>query len=138
MFAIDLTRARRLAFGLVLGQAAVTAAVALVSLAIAGPRAAQSALLGGGISVLASLAMALVVFGRAGASAERTLGAFYLGEALKVAVVVALFVVVLRLIKTSPAAMFTAYAATFLVYWIALAIALPALGGTRQLRERHE
>jgi ATP synthase protein I len=128
--AIDLREARRLAFSLVLAQAGVTLAAALVSLAVVGALAGRSALLGGGISTLASLAMALVAFGgRTSASAERALIAFYAGEALKLAVVVAAFVAVLRLIKVSPGAMLVAYGATFAVYWVVLARALKRGGG---------
>jgi len=111
-----------LAFSLVLAQAGVTLAVALAGWALAGGLAGRSALLGGGISALASLAMALVAFGRRGdASTERVLIAFYAGELVKLVVVVALFVVVLRLITISPAAMLVAYGATFAVYWLVLA-----------------
>jgi len=128
--AIDLRSARRLVFGLVLGQAAVTLAVALICFLIAGSKGALSALLGGGISTLASLAMALLSFGSGtGFDAQRAVRAFYVGEAIKVALVVALFVVVLKSMKVSPGAMFAAYVATFFVYWIALANALPPLGG---------
>ena len=118
-------------YGLVLGQAAVTLAVALVCYVIAGLNGALSALLGGGISTLASLVMALLSFGRnTGNDAQRAVRAFYVGESFKVILVVALFVVVLKSMKVSPGAMFAAYVATFFVYWIALANALPPLGGT--------
>ena len=121
MTAIDLSGARRLAYSLVLAQAGVTLAVAVVSFAVAGGLAGRSALLGGGISTFASLGMALVAFGRrAAASAEAMLIAFYAAEALKLAVVVALFVAVLRLRTVSPIAMLVAYGATFAVYWAVL------------------
>jgi ATP synthase protein I len=130
MVAIDLPGARRLAFKVVLGQAAVTAVAAVVSYMIAGPTAALSALLGGGISTLASVAMAALSFGGpAGFDAQRALRAFYVGEAVKVAVVVVLFVLVLKMMEVVPLALFAAYVATFFVYWIALANALPSFGG---------
>jgi ATP synthase protein I len=135
VIAIDLPNARRLAFGVVLGQAAVTAIVAALSWAIAGRGAALSALIGGGISTAASLLMAALSFGRsAGADAQRAIRAFYVGEAAKLALVVALFVVVFKVMKVTPVAMFAAYVATFFVYWVALANALPPLGGTRKPR----
>ena len=123
---IDLPNARRLAFGVVLGQAAITAIVALSSWLIAGPGAALSALLGGGISTAASLVMAAVSFGgSAGANAQHALRALYVGEAVKLALVVLLFVVVLKVMTVVPLAMLAAYMATFFVYWVALANALP-------------
>src|SRR2546430_12199959 len=50
VLATDLPHARRLAFGVVLGQAGVTVAAALCAWGIADRRAALSALLGGGIA----------------------------------------------------------------------------------------
>lgn len=136
MVAIDLPNARRLALGVVIGQAVVTAIVALVSFMMAGPTAAVSALLGGGISTVASLAMAVLSFAHpAGVDAGRAVRAFYVGEAVKLVVVIVLFVVVLKVMKVSPLALFAAYVATFFVYWVALANALPPLGG-RSSRNR--
>ncbi|HEY6822958.1 MAG TPA: ATP synthase subunit I [Steroidobacteraceae bacterium] len=129
MSAIDLPRARRLAFGVVVSQAAVSVVAALCALGLGGRLAALSALAGGGIATAGSLAMAGVVFGGSGGAAQRALQRFYLGEGLKLAVVVALFVVVLKVMTVAPLAMFAAFAASFLVYWIALLKALPAVGG---------
>jgi ATP synthase protein I len=129
---IDLPHARRLAFGVVLGQAAVTAIAALCAWYLGGRLAAVSALAGGGIATIGSLAMAGLVFGgAAGANAQRALSVFYIGEAVKLAVVVVLFVVVLKVMTVAPLAMFAAFAATFLVYWIALLSALPTRSGAR-------
>ena len=133
MLVIDLREARRLAFGLVLGQAGVTVAVALGAWGLAGARAALSALLGGGIATVGSLVMA--GFGFAGApamSAQRVVGAFFVGEAVKLTLVVALFVAVLKWVRVAPLAMFAGFAATFAVYWIALLGALPAAAGGRR------
>jgi ATP synthase protein I len=128
---IDAAQARRMAFTVVLGQAAMTLVVALVSFAMAGRLAALSALLGGGISTLASLAMVLLAFRKsASANAMSAVTGFFAGEAAKLATVIVLFIVVLRTMKVSPLAMFAAYVATFFVYWLALANALPSLGGS--------
>ena len=127
---IDAAQARRVAFTVVLWQGAVTVVVALVSLFVATRLAAISALLGGGISTLASLVMAVLSFRRSSlASPQNAVRGFYVGEAAKLATVVVLFVVVLRTMKVSPLAMFAAYVATFFVYWVALANALPTLRG---------
>jgi ATP synthase protein I len=128
--AIDASQARRMAYSIVLWQAVTTAIVALVSWAVVGGLAAKSALLGGSISTLASLAMALLSFRKAAAAdPQLAMRGFYVGEAVKVVLVIVLFTVVLRTLKVSPLAMFAAYVATFFVYWIALANALPPLGG---------
>ncbi len=142
MVTIDLPKARRLAFNVVLGQALITLIAALVSYVIAGGNAAVSALAGGGIGTVSSLAMAVLGFRRparmnmnagdeaaAAAQAQRAVSAFYVGEAVKLALAVVLFVVVFKVMKVAPMALFAGYMATFFVYWIALANALPALGG---------
>ena len=132
MIAIDLALARRLALSVVLGQAAVTLLCALAAFGIADSHAALSALLGGGISSVASLAMALVGFGKQAATdPQRAIRAFFVGETAKVAVVIVLFVVVLKTMKVVPLAMLGTYVATFFVNWVALANALPPLGGAR-------
>ncbi|MBV8853229.1 MAG: ATP synthase subunit I [Sinobacteraceae bacterium] len=122
MTATSRSNPRRLALSVVLGQVAVTLLCALASWLIADRSAAISALLGGGISALASLAMALLSFrARAAQDPYRAMAAFFAGEAAKVAVVIVLFVVVLKTVKVVPLAMLGAYVATFLVFWVALA-----------------
>lgn len=126
---VDLGEVRRTAFGLVLGQAAVTGLVAGVCFGIAGRKAAMSALLGGGITMAATLAMALVAFGRlARGGAYRVVAAFFAGEVAKLAVVIALLVIVLRTTTVSAGALLAAYMATVLVYWIGLAGTLSSAG----------
>jgi ATP synthase protein I len=126
---IDAAQARRVGYTVVFWQGAVTVVVALVSYAVAGRLAAFSALIGGGISTLASLVMAVLSFRPSTlANAHSAVRGFYVGEAAKVATVIVLFVLVLRTLKVSPLAMFVAFMATFFVYWVALANALPSLG----------
>jgi ATP synthase protein I len=132
VIAIDLALARRLALSVVLGQAGVTVICALLAWLIAGPQAALSALLGGGISTAASLAMALLgLGGRSAADPQRAVRAFFVGEAAKIALMIVLFVMVLKTMKVVPLAMLGTYVATFFVFWVALANALPPLGGSR-------
>lgn len=124
--AIDLPSARRFALRIVAGQAAVTLLAAALCLALAGSLSARSALLGGAIGTIASLAMALLSFGgRAGSDAHFAMRAFLIGEAVKLGLVVVLFVVVLKLLKVAPAPLFAAFMATLGVYWVALATLLP-------------
>src|SRR5256886_13035716 len=75
VLATDLPHARRLAFGVVLGQAGVTVAAALCAWGIADRRAALSALLGGGIATAGGPGMGRLGFGGgAGAGARPALG----------------------------------------------------------------
>ncbi|HEY2684023.1 MAG TPA: ATP synthase subunit I [Steroidobacteraceae bacterium] len=131
MIATDFALARRLAFSVVLGQAAVTLLCGLAAWLIASGHAALSALLGGGISTVSSLAMALLgVGGRSALDPSRALRMFFVGETAKIAVMIALFVVVLKTMQVVPLAMLGSYLATFFVFWVALANALPPLGGS--------
>ena len=87
--------------------------------------------------MIASAALAIIGFGApAGAPAERIARMFYVGEAVKLCVTVTLFVVVFLTLKVSFAALFGAYIATLFMYWIALANALPPLGGTASVAKR--
>jgi ATP synthase protein I len=139
VIATDLALARRLALSVVLGQAAVTAICVLAAWLIADSRAALSAALGGGISTAASLAMALLGFGRgSSADPQRAVRSFFVGETAKIAVMIVLFVAVLKTMKVVPLAMLGAYLATFFVFWVALANALPPLGGGAPCRARSD
>src|SRR5277367_7190167 len=81
LVAIDLALARRLALSVVLGQAAVTVICALAAWMIAGSHAALSALLGGGISAVSSVAMALLGFGRRSTlDPQRMMRTFFVGR----------------------------------------------------------
>jgi ATP synthase protein I len=137
MSAIYLSDARRMAFFVVLGQAAVTLFAAGTSGVFGGTRAALSALLGGAVSTAGSVAMALLGFrSPADASALQMLASLFVGEMAKLGVIIVLFALVLSLIKISAAAMFVTYAATFLVYWIVLASWLPVFGRSRREASR--
>jgi ATP synthase protein I len=127
---LELPQARRLAGSVVLGQVVVTAVAAIICFAVWGRIAGLSALVGGGISVIASAALALIGFSApAGAAPETIARKFYVGEGLKLAITVALFVTVFLSMKVSFPALFGTYIATLFVYWIALANALPPLSG---------
>jgi ATP synthase protein I len=113
----------------VLGQVAVTVVAALICFAVWGRTAGWSALAGGGISTLASLVMAVLSFRRSSlASPYSALRGLFVGEAAKIATVVVLFVLVLRSVKVAPLPMLGAFMATLIIYWAALANALPSLG----------
>ena len=137
MVTLELPQARRLAGSVVLGQVVVTAVAAILCFAVWGRTPGLSALIGGGISAVSSAVLALIGFSApAGAAAERVARKFYVGEATKLAVTVALFVTVFLTMKVNFAALFGAYIATLFVYWIALANALPPLGGTATAAKR--
>lgn len=115
--------AQREALQIIAAQAVMTVVLALACWALWGDLAGRSALIGGGIGTLGSLVQASFGMRRLkeGADPQLLLGAMYRGEAMKVAVTVLAFVWVLRGLRVAPAALFCVYAATFVVYWLALA-----------------
>ncbi len=114
-------KARRVALGIVLGQLGVTLLAATAGLLLGGSRAGVSALLGGGIGSLASLYMVVSMF-RLGANTEpeKILGRVYRGEFYKLVLTAGLFALVLMSMDVSFGAMLGGFAATLLVYWLAL------------------
>jgi ATP synthase protein I len=121
----------------VLGQVVVTVLAAILCFAVWGRTPGLSALVGGGISVIASAVLALIGFSSpAGTEAAKVARKFYLGEGMKLAVTVTLFVIVFVTMKVNFAALFGAYIATLFVYWIALANALPPLSGSAPAAKR--
>jgi ATP synthase protein I len=128
---LELPQARRLAGSVVLGQVVVTVLAAIICFAVWGRTPGLSALVGGGISVIASAVLAFIGFSApAGVAPETIARKFYMGEGMKLAVTVALFVTVFLTMKLTYAALFGTYIATLFVYWVALANALPPLAGT--------
>ena len=114
-------KARREALGIVAGQLGITLLISAVGFLISGARASISALMGGGIGTVSSLYMAVSIF-RLGVDAEpdKILKGFYRGEFLKLALIVVLFGLVLTTIEVSFGPMLGCFAATLLVYWVAL------------------
>ena len=107
---------------LVAGQVAISLVVALICAAVIGAPAGLAALIGGGIGAAGSLVQVAVSFRRTTANEPPAIArGFYRGEALKIAVTVLLFIVVLRRRGLPPGAMFAGYVATFAAYWVALA-----------------
>jgi ATP synthase protein I len=119
MSTIDVSGARRAALMLVLAQVAATLILAVTFL-IGSDRAAVSALIGGGISVAASLVMVFFMFRGAASDPKRVLRSVYRGEAAKLGITVLLIVAALKNVELAVLPFFVTYAATLLVYWIAL------------------
>lgn len=123
MASFGFSTAQREALLIIAAQAVVTVLLAVGCFGFGGELAGGSALIGGGIGTLGSLVQASFGMRRLkeGADPQQLLGAMYRGEAMKVAVTVLVFVWVLRAVRVAPAALFCVYAATFVVYWLALA-----------------
>jgi ATP synthase protein I len=106
---------------IIIAQLLVTLFVALGALMWASYKAAYSASVGGVISAVASLYFAGRVFRHdSSTSPARILRAFYVGEAVKMALTVGLFLVAIVVLKVDILFMLFAYIATLPVYWFAL------------------
>jgi ATP synthase protein I len=107
---------------LVAGQVAISLVVALICAAMIGVPAGLAAAIGGAIGVTASIVQVAASFRRGAANAPSAIArGFYRGEALKIAVTVLLFIVVLRRRSLPSGPLFAGYVATFAAYWVALA-----------------
>lgn len=129
MAALEQPGLKRVAYGVVLAQAVLTALLAATSYFVWGPRVALSTAIGGGIGTLASLTLALIVFRKGSQELAGLIRAFYVGEAAKIGVTIVLFVLVLATMKKMlvPGALFGAFVATFLVHWLVLPRAMRRL-----------
>ncbi len=131
MTAADLPDARRIAYRIVLVQAALTAIIAVACQIFGDTRTALSAAVGGGIGTAASLVLVVFAFRSSDQSAKRIARAFFVGEAAKFALVIVLFVLAFSTMKKMlvPGALLGTYVATILVHGAALLRAMPALFG---------
>lgn len=99
-----------------------TALVIAAALALfADQRAAFAAVVGGVIGVVPNCYLAgRMLRRRRSATAEETLRAIYIGEFLKIAFTIALFVIAIKLLNVSFGIVLATYVATVAVNWVAL------------------
>lgn len=102
-------------------QLLLTLLIAVASLALGSFKTAYSALVGGGISTLATLYFASKVFSvRVGSPAAKVARAFYVGEVVKLFLTIILLTAALLWFDVSPLPLLLAYMATLMAYWLAL------------------
>ncbi len=116
---------RRLAVRILFAQVAVTIVLAALCYGVWGVRHGASALAGGSIGFIANLYMSLTAL-RPGGGAGMVLGRVLLGQFVKVALTVAMFVAVARTGKAVWPPIIATYVATLVVFW-----AVPAMAGPR-------
>jgi F0F1-type ATP synthase assembly protein I len=127
----EIQRGRRQAVAVVLGQGLLGAIVAIACLAVWGPRAGASALLGAGIGIAATTLMAFAMLRHgAGADPQRVAWSFLSGWVVKIAFTLALLVVAFRSRRVDAGPLLAAYMATFFGYWFGAA----RLGGQKTKR----
>ncbi len=104
-------------------QAKAAVLIALLLAMFYGADVALSGLIGGAIGVIASWAYAISIALPRGSDPRLLLRGHYLGEFSRLAVTVCLFAVVFVLYKgVQPLPLFVTYAATLLMYWVALIV----------------
>lgn len=114
--------AKRATKRIVVIQATITL-LAAVACFLVNTKAAYSAVVGGGISIIATLYFARQVFSLpVGTPAEKIATRFYLGEALKIGLTVVLFSIAIVGLRVSFLPLFLTYAATLMAYWLVLLI----------------
>lgn len=117
---------QRAAFRLAGWQVVLTGLVAAGAGWLGGSSSALSAAIGGGIGIVAGLYQALRMFRTdARQSPERFMSSVYVGEGLKIVLTVALFIAAIRVLHVKFAPTIVAYAATYIVYWVALKTEYP-------------
>jgi ATP synthase protein I len=97
-------------------QAGVGVVIAVACLALWGGQASVSALAGAAIGIIANLYMTLKAL-RPRQSARAALGALYMGQLVKVALTVAMFVIAARQPRLVWPALLVAYIAMLAVFW---------------------
>jgi ATP synthase protein I len=120
---------RRVAFKVVLAQAALTVLASLVCYLIWGTKPGISVLAGGGIGTIANWVLMVLAFRREHADVAALVRAFYVGEMAKIGVTIVLFIVALTTLKEHwvPGYLFAGFVATFLVHMLVMPRAMRRL-----------
>ena len=122
MSSSDIQQGRRQAVAVVLGQGLLGVIVAIACLAVWGPRAGASALLGAGIGIAATSLMAFAML-RHGTAADpqRVAWSFVTGWLVKILFTLALLVLAFQSPRVDAAPLLAAYVTTFFGYWFGAA-----------------
>jgi ATP synthase protein I len=106
-------------------QFVLTLGAAGVSLVLADIKAGYSAVIGGGINILATAYFANKVFSAGpGSTARQIARAFYWGEVVKILLTGILFTGVLLWLDVAFLPLFLTYAITMMAFWLALVFTL--------------
>ncbi len=109
------------AYNIIAAQIVLTLAIAGVLWGWVGAKSAHSAIIGGAINVISGFYLATRLFRFDSKSTpERILRAFYVGEAVKYGLTVALFAYVIVFLDTDLRIVFSTFIVTMAVYWFAL------------------
>jgi ATP synthase protein I len=106
-------------------QLVITCLAASVCLVVPNLKAAYSAVIGGGISIIVTLYFAVQVFSSNNDySAGKIARSFYAGEAIKIVLTAVLFGIAIVWLNVAFLPLFLTYAATLTAYWLVLPFTL--------------
>ena len=112
-------RGRSMAYKLISMQILAVVLAAFVFLMTTGTKAGYSALCGGVVAIFPNFVFATLAFRNAGASAAKeVLIDFFLGEALKLVLVIVLFWVVFNLLDVIYLPLFVTYVMAIVLHWL--------------------
>ncbi len=104
-------------------QLSITLLAAVAGIVLVDVKAAYSAVIGGGISISATLYFAWQVFSLPlGTPPDQIATRFYVGEVLKIGLTTVLFILAILVLRVSFLPLFLTYTATLMAYWLALLI----------------
>ena len=113
-------------------QMTITLVGAALSMIIVDHGAAYSSVIGGAISIIATICFAVHVFSAGiGAPPATIARAFYVGEAVKISLSILLFASAILWLEVSFLPLVLTYAATLACYWLVLPFSIDSLGRTR-------
>lgn len=113
--------AKHAATGILAFQVAITVLASVACVGFVSTRAAYSAAIGGGISIIATAYFAWQVLSQGpGCSAAAIANRFYIGEVIKLALTAILFTLVAVFLDVSFLPLFLTYIATLPAFWVAL------------------
>lgn len=102
-------------------QLLITLFAVAVTLIFSDARSAYSAAIGGGISIITTAYFASKIFSAGpGSPAAQIARKFFVGEVVKLALTVILFVIALQWLNVAFLPLFLTYMATLLAYWLVL------------------
>lgn len=111
-------------------QLGITLLLASIAMVVSGLTAAESALLGGLVSIVPNAYFARKLFRHQGAhAAKQIVNSFYKGEASKIALSIMMFALVFKFFTIIPLIFFTVYIVVQMVFWFA-----PLIFTTKQNR----
>jgi len=122
---------KSMAYRIVATQIGITVLLSVTFLAIWGSASGLAAMVGGLIGAGTNLLLAAIVFRGGVQGAQSVLRRMYLGEGAKILITALCFLTAIAWWSLAVLPLLVGYAATLLIYWLALLPAVPAIKADR-------